>query len=677
MKRKGGKRLAIAENIDWSAYTHVSLDIFDTTLLRRTRMPTDIFHLMCHYTLDSDQFGSWRYPDGFARLRQEAEKIARINAWTHAKSYEVTLDEIYHELAKLIELPGRVETCLKKIELRAERDNLFANEYLRGIFNSAYKHGIKILFISDIYHDREFIADTLSSLGYSGYNALYLSSETRLSKASGTLFRFVMEDQKISPERWLHIGDNIESDVMQPNSIGIDAFYYEKCLARIEKEKILSARLKSSLSGANPSVASLIYGASATKFFTDPNSSQSRVASADSDSLWYAWGYIHAGPLLLGFLQWLFASAIKNNAEAIYFLARDGFFVKQAFDQLYANRAPHIPTHYMYASRRLFNVAAITSLDAETVGFLTSGTSCLTVASFLERISIRSICCPEQIRSSGFENDQVYVRSGRDYACLRELMHAIEPLILAQAEKERILLRKYFHQIGLDRHSKTLIVDLGWHGSLQVSLGKLNRLFGYNTELQGRYLGTFPRAAEYTNEGHDIQGFLCDAGIPEANFRDIRKCVEIYEWLFSAPHGTICGLREDCSEIVPTYADSPMDTIRWNSASEAQRGALTFLHDISSSIANTNLVISATDSNRLMASFLTLPTFKEACLFGDIPHEEGFGGLGNTRFVAKPDKRIHMRLNPYVMYKETKTSFWKKGYLKRRRVLSGLARFMG
>ena len=676
MKRKEGKRLTHAEDINWSNYSHVSFDIFDTTLLRRSRLPTDIFDLMCHHELNQDQFGSWCFPDSFARLRQEAEKKARIHVWADSKSYEVTLDEIYDELFKVLDLPSKVQAGLKELELRVERDNLFTNEYLQRIFYSAANHGVKILFISDIYHHREFIAEALSSLGYSSHEALYLSSETKLSKSSGTLFRLVMEDQKINPRRWLHIGDNIESDVLQPSSLGIDSLYYEKCLSRIERKKKLTLRLRSSLSDVQPCVASLIYGATATKFFSDPNSTGSRVTSTKCDSVWYEWGYIHAGPLLLGFLQWLFASAIKNQAESIYFLARDGFFVKQAFDRLYADRTQHISTHYMYASRRLFNIAAITSLDAETVSFLTSGTSCMTVASFLERISIRSSDCAAQIRSSGFENDQVYVRSGRDYECLRKLMHAIEPLILAQAEHERIILQKYFQQVGLDQQSKALIVDLGWHGSLQVSLEKLKRMYGYKTQLQGRYLGTFPRAAEYTNAGHDIQGFLCQVGIPDSNFRDIRKCVEIYEWLFSAPHGTICGLSEDGSEIVPRYADTPMDTVRWETASEAQRGALQFLQDTSSSFAKTNLVISAADSNRLMASFLTHPTFKEACLFGDIPHEEGFGGLGNSRYIAKPDKRLRVRLNPYAAYKEAKTCFWRTGYLQRRRTLSGLRRFL-
>lgn len=677
MKPKKGKKFTRPEDINWQDYSHVSFDIFDTAVLRCTRIPTDIFHLMPYHKFDKDKFGSWCFPDNFAKIRQEAEKMARIKAWAEYRSYEVTLNEIYHELSMLLALTDKEEDSLMGLELQVELENLFANEYIMGIFDMASKLGVKILFISDIYHDREFISKVLASFGYSGYDALYLSSETKLSKSSGTLFQHVMESQKIMTGKWLHIGDNIESDILQPRSFGIDSLYYEKCLLRIEKDKNLSSRLASSLSDSNPSVASLIYGATATKFFKDPSSSKPRLDLAICGSGWYEWGYIHAGPLLLGFLQWLLASVIKNKVEAIYFLARDGFFVKQAFDQLYADRVHNVSTHYMYASRRLFNFAAITELDAESVAFLTSGTSCLTVAGFLERISIRPSDCFDEIRSSGFEDDQVYVRSGRDYECLRKLMYAIEPLILDQANKERVILQKYLQQVALDHHSKVMIVDLGWHGSLQVSLEKLKQIYGLDTEFKGRYLGTFPRAAEFTNSGHDIQGFLCDAGIPETNYTDIRKCVEIYEWLFSAPHGTICGLSQNGSEIVPKYADNPIDVIRWKTASQAQRGVIEFLQDTSSSFANTNLSISPTDANCLMASFLTLPTFKEACLFGDIPHEEGFGDSGSFRYVAKPDGRLHVRINPYALYKESKTCFWQKGYLKRRRILSKLIRFLG
>jgi len=676
MSHRRAKRFNSISSIALSNYSHISFDIFDTALLRRTRLPSDIFEIMRHYSLDKDLFGSWQFPQNFAKLRQEAENIARAKAWSVSRFYEVTLDEIYNELSIMLCISESIQSGLKQLELKAELDNLLANEYIREIYRSLFDLDVKVFFVSDIYLHRGFIEGALNSFGYSKCVSLYLSSETRLSKSSGTLFRHIMDHQNIQPTKWLHIGDNIESDVNQPNSIGIHTLYYEKCSSRLHRHQKRNARLESSLKDASTSVRSLFYGMPAAKFYVDPDAAESNSPLGDCQSFWYEWGYIHAGPLLFGFIQWLYSSVLDSDITAVCFLARDGYFIKQAFDLFAKAKSRPINTHYTYASRRLFNLPAITELNSESIDFLVSGTSCLTVADFLERISIPSAECTSQIYSSGFESADARVKTGRDYECLRALLKLVEPLILHQATEERAILGKYFQRLGFDKPSRLLIVDLGWHGSLQVSLSKLNHLFGYQANIKGKYLGTFPRAIEHTIAGHDMEGYLCQSGTPLGNYKDIRRCVEIYEWLFSAPHGTICGLEDRGNEILPKYAETPIDLPRWNTSSQAQSGALDFMKDIIPSVIDTNITISASEANMMMASFLTLPTFKEACLFGDIPHDEGFGGLGNLRYVARPNNSSISALNPYYKYKEIKACFWRSGYFKRLRMPAALLRFL-
>ena len=135
MNNKNGKRFTRTQDISWQVYSHVSFDIFDTALLRRTRIPTDIFDLMQYHELEKDQFGSWCFPDNynFGKLRQEAEKPARIKVWNQYNSHEVSLEEIYQELSRLLQLSDKIRDSLMRLELQVELENLFANEYIKDL----------------------------------------------------------------------------------------------------------------------------------------------------------------------------------------------------------------------------------------------------------------------------------------------------------------------------------------------------------------------------------------------------------------------------------------------------------------------------------------------------------------------------------------------------------------
>jgi len=53
-----------------------------------------------------------------------------------------------------------------------------------------------------------------------------------------SLFQYVFDERQFSKNSWLHIGDNLVSDVNSPKSFGIDAFYYPNVLSRSKYENI-------------------------------------------------------------------------------------------------------------------------------------------------------------------------------------------------------------------------------------------------------------------------------------------------------------------------------------------------------------------------------------------------------------------------------------------------------
>ena len=72
-------------------------------------------------------------------------------------------------------------------------------------------------------------------------------------------------------------------------------------------------------------------------------------------------GYNKLGPLLLCFSNWIYNELNKNNINKVFFLARDGYIMKQAFDIV--NKNPKIKSSYFYASRRSIIVPSLCKIN--------------------------------------------------------------------------------------------------------------------------------------------------------------------------------------------------------------------------------------------------------------------------------------------------------------------------
>lgn len=69
----------------------VSLDVFDTALVRKVEQPVDLFLILALET-------GLKAPHEFVAARIQAERRARDGAWVDRGALEVTLDAIYQEL---------------------------------------------------------------------------------------------------------------------------------------------------------------------------------------------------------------------------------------------------------------------------------------------------------------------------------------------------------------------------------------------------------------------------------------------------------------------------------------------------------------------------------------------------------------------------------------------------
>ena len=664
-------KVAVQNHLHCNAY--VSFDIFDTAILRDVIKPNDIFLRWQQIILSEPQYSFLHDVDSLSSLRQIAELNARKSVWSNSSYYEVTIKEIYSELCLLLPCINHIVNNLLILELELEFEHFMANPYILSLYNELRAKNVDIMFVSDIYFERTYVDQILQSCGYSSGYTLYLSSETRLSKASGTLYQHILQDRSIAPGNWLHIGDNYESDIVQAKKLSLSTFHYSKCSDRLHADKKLTKRLTSSYQSVEPYTRSVILGSIANHLFSDPDRFRlqglihsNSTTPQHQDDIWYKWGFTHAGPLVYGFVQWLYHRASEDRPETIFFLARDGYFIKEIFDLFSSRLGANCNTKYLYASRRLFNLPSIEELNDNDLDFLCSGTSSLSVGDFLARISINPQAYTSQVKSAGFDSSQSLVKTGKDYAKLRKLFMLLKPMILEQASQEASILHDYLLESGFKQDLSCIVVDLGWHGSLQTSLSKLLDRLGLAIALKGYYLATFPPAIKYLKLGHMISGYLCDLGTPASEYQSIRQCVEIYELLFSAPHGTVCGLSNEITGISPILGNDPLDALRWPIASQIQAGAKAFVEQIlRNRPISKDIQLSPLHSNAMMASFLASPSFSEARMFGNIQHGEGFGSISKGRYIAKPSISLVNILNIRHHYRELKCAFWMNGYLKR------------
>ena len=95
----------------------------------------------------------------------------------------------------------------------------------------------------------------------------------------------------------------------------------------------------------------------------------------------------------------------------------------------------------------------------------------------------------------------------------------------------------------------------------------------------GLYLGTFAPARRHAGQGMVMKGYLCENGLPAGMDRSIKRSVEIIEWIFSAPHGSVRRFVATPDGVQPLLAEFEFEQTRWERARAVQRGALEFVDD--------------------------------------------------------------------------------------------------
>lgn len=338
----------------------VSFDIFDTLVTRPFLKPTDLFTFLDeeYYILKNDKTGL-----SFSKMRILSEQIARDNC-----DEEVTLDDIYEALFNSYDVPKTILNKMKKKEIELELRFCSKRKAAYELFTLAKDMNKKVICTSDMYLPSDVIRKILQKNGYNE-DKLYLSCVINKTKATGSLYKYIINDLKVDSKNILHIGDNYNSDYKNAKEQGINAMHFPKAsdvFMDINKTRYLSKMLTSSLPFWQDNRESqrfigirCMMAVVANKYFDNPFITFVENTNFNSDP--YLVGYYALGMYLFGVSNWLINASISKKYDKISFMARDGYLPMEAyklFSKIY-NDLPKV--EYMYVSRKALIPIMMTS----------------------------------------------------------------------------------------------------------------------------------------------------------------------------------------------------------------------------------------------------------------------------------------------------------------------------
>lgn len=550
----------------------VSFDVFDTTVRRRgVFRPIDVFRLVGVAT--RDRLGLSPYV--FANLRIRAERDAR--ALAHATgSEEVRLRDIYGRLSDLLPTLGRLSITreeveeLAAIELEQELRLMQPVPAVLALYERLRAAGRRLVFVSDFYADASYVAKVLGACGYYGYEDLFVSSDLGLTKDRSSLFPYVVAALGVTPAAMLHVGDN-------PLADGNRALEWGHPIVRVNRPSVaLASRLGLQQASPFAPLESAMLQVKARSLFGTPLAAQSPTDLPLAERV----GCGVLGPLLLGFASWLAAEAAAHGFDTLFFCARDGRVMREAFELYKTATGLHLPTHYLCVSRQVIYRGLAAAEPAGGAELFVQNWSLLTPGDALRRWGLK----PEQhagaIAAAGFAgpNDTLVIGDRAGEAHLRALYASVADAIAEANAPLSDRLQRYLVQEGFLEAARPCLVDIGWHGSMQTGLAALLKATGCSRRLAGRYLGLFLAPGEA--ERRHMAGYLFSRdGTPLT--KRLRVSPSLVELLHTAGHGSTIDYAKTNDGLMPLFEDRAAEMAQYAQViAPIQKAALAFISKV-------------------------------------------------------------------------------------------------
>ena len=507
-----------------------SFDIFDTVLVKKTATPIGTFFIMQHRLRECNLIPHELLLN-FIQLRIKAEEKAR----QRTKNEEITISQIYNELGRSFSLSMDVQKLLINMEIEEEFNAVSGVPQILNIIDSIRCRKSRIVFVSDMYLPKNQIRKMLEKVGAcKERDNLYISSDSLVTKSTGKLFRYMLKKEQCKPNRCVHIGDNLRSDVICARHVGIHAVHFKK--AKL-------SRYENAILGETQSLQSyewqLLAGASRV----------ARLASNEKDNSQFTLHCLGAsivGPIFLGFVLWLLRKAKACKMQRLYFISRDGQIFLELAKRIDKRLDLKLDLRYLYGSRQAWHLPSVTELGEREFEWLLEADPTVSIRVFSNRAGLEPESVQNEISKIFGKNWKLDDNlSNNEIKQLRGmLLHSeLKSRILNRAQNATAVTLGYFRQEGLMDDIPWGIVDLGWHGNMQDSLKKILEIGGITNEIYGFYFGLLASSSNGCQSNKKLSFFCSPKHKPFSTI--CSKMVNLLEIFASATHGTTLSYYHD------------------------------------------------------------------------------------------------------------------------------------
>lgn len=332
--------------------TLYSFDIFDTVIHRRGVLPRTVFlGLRDRLLKDGAEWPAY-FADQFEEIRIQAEAAVREAKRkdprrSETKDFEITLEEIYDKIVEVYGITRAQGDRIQAWEIELELADVIPDSAMVDRVSELREAGETVVLVSDMYLPLSVIQEMLARADkrLSGI-PVYLSREHGVQKSTSSLYARVFADIGYDFGEWVHVGDNVHADQKMAQALGITVDLIP--VTRLDDTE--SEFLQQSPTHDAALVAGLYR--------------QKRLDGSDRADFF---AYRHLAGLLVPYVIWLVDDAVRRGYETLYFVARDGHFLKIIADQYIEDSGVEIKTRYIYGSRRSWRLASrIDGLSIDT-----------------------------------------------------------------------------------------------------------------------------------------------------------------------------------------------------------------------------------------------------------------------------------------------------------------------
>lgn len=294
-------------------YEVISFDLFDTLIMRQVLFVSDVFSLMedklrQHGVLIED----------FVDRRMASEKeLSRERA--------PKLREIYDHMKHTYHIAEIEPDQMAALEWEIDCGLVVPRKEVCEILAAMAAQGKQIYIVSDSYYDKKQIIGIMKKCDITQYADVFVSCEYGTGKTQ-TLFEKYKE--KTNAERYLHIGDDAVADIECAEKAGVAA-----CRLCSGMDLLELAGYMGLWSYTNSLPDRVRIGMFVSRVFNSPFQFETKERRISVNTA-YDIGYVFFAPMICDFVLWFREQVEAFQMKNILLCARDGYLIKQLFDEL-------------------------------------------------------------------------------------------------------------------------------------------------------------------------------------------------------------------------------------------------------------------------------------------------------------------------------------------------------